>query len=188
MPTPALTSRVKDVVAPVVSAAGLFLEAVEVAPAGRRTVVRVVLDLDTEPGGLDLDTLADVSREVADALDAADVVPGEYTLEVSTPGVERPLTEPRHFLRARGRLVRLVRRDGGTLTGRLADVDGEELVLAVEAPVAKGARRRAPIDARVPLADVLSGHVEVELSRVDELGPDDEAQDDADDDNFDTEA
>jgi ribosome maturation factor RimP len=88
---------------PVVRAAGMDLESVRVSQAGRRRLLRLVVDAD---GGVALDQIADVSREVSARLDASDAM-GEapYTLEVSSPGVDRPLTEPRHWRRARGRLV-----------------------------------------------------------------------------------
>jgi ribosome maturation factor RimP len=88
---------------PVIGAAGLDLEAVRVTSAGRRTVLRVVVDGD---GGVSLDDIALVSRELSAVLDASPVM-GEqpWTLEVSSPGVDRPLTEPRHWRRAMGRLV-----------------------------------------------------------------------------------
>jgi ribosome maturation factor RimP len=97
---PADLARVLD---PVIVAAGLDLEDVRVSPAGRRRLLRLVVDAD---GGVGLDQIAEVSREVSALLDASGVM-GEtpYTLEVSSPGVDRPLTEPRHWRRAQGRLV-----------------------------------------------------------------------------------
>jgi ribosome maturation factor RimP len=88
---------------PVIRAAGMDLESVRVAPAGRRRLLRVVVDADGGPG---LDAIAEVSRDVSAHLDATRVM-GEmpYTLEVSSPGVDRPLTLPRHWRRAAGRLV-----------------------------------------------------------------------------------
>jgi len=88
---------------PVILAAGLDLEAIRVSPAGRRRLLRLVVDAD---GGVGLDKIAEVSREVSARLDACGAM-GDvpYTLEVSSPGVDRPLTEPRHWRRARGRLV-----------------------------------------------------------------------------------
>ena len=150
---------VRGVVQPVVAAAGLVVEDVTVSRAGRRSVVRVVVDLDDAVGGVDADTLADVSRAVSAALDAADPVSGAYTLEVSTPGADRPLTELRHFRRARTRLVRLVLHDGGRLRGRLVEADADELTLRTDAG-----------ELRVPYDDVARGAVEVELSRADEEG------------------
>jgi len=97
---------------PVVRAAGMDLESVRVGSAGRRRLLRVVVDAD---GGVSLDDIALVSREVSARLDATGAM-GEapYTLEVSSPGVDRPLTLPRHWRRAVGRLVRvpLAGRDG----------------------------------------------------------------------------
>src|SRR5450755_1119442 len=93
--------------ADVVDETGLDLEAVLVTGQGRRTEVRVLVDKD---GGISLDDVAQVSQAVSAVLDqpAADAILGAtpYVLEVSSPGVDRPLTEPRHWRRAAGRLVR----------------------------------------------------------------------------------
>lgn len=145
---------VREVVEPVVTAAGLVVEDVHVSAAGRRSVVRVVVDLAEGIGGIDADTLGDVSRDISAALDREDPVKGAYTLEVSSPGTDRPLTEPRHFRRARTRLVRLTLRDGGSAHGRLVEVSDDALVLDTGA----GQVRLAP-------ADVVRGAVEVELAR-----------------------
>jgi ribosome maturation factor RimP len=90
---------------PIVRAAGMDLESVRVGSAGRRRLLRVVVDAD---GGVSLDDIALVSREASARLDATKAM-GEapYTLEVSSPGVDRPLTLPRHWRRAVGRLVRV---------------------------------------------------------------------------------
>lgn len=145
---------VREAVEPVVLASGLVLEGVQVKAAGRRSVVRVVVDLADGVGGIDADTLGEVSREISAALDAKDPVRGAYTLEVSTPGTDRPLTEPRHFRRARTRLVNLTLRDGTTVHGRLQEADDDALVVET----AVGSQRLA-------LADVARGEVEVELAR-----------------------
>ena len=145
---------VREVVEPVVTAAGLVLEDVHVSAAGRRSVVRVVVDLADGVGGIDADTLGTVSRDVSAALDRHDPIRGAYTLEVSTPGTDRPLTEPRHFRRARTRLVRLSLRDGGTVHGRLVDADDDALVVDTGAG-----------EVRLATADVVRGEVEVELAR-----------------------
>jgi ribosome maturation factor RimP len=139
---------------PVVEDAGFDLEDVTVTAAGRRSVVRVVVDRD---GGLDLDAVAEVSRVVSAALDAGDVTgDSPYTLEVTSPGVDRPLTEPRHWRRACGRLVSATLRDGGgEVTGRVRTADDEHVVLDL------GDRERA-----IPYADLGPGKVRVEFSRV----------------------
>ena len=102
---PVSADAISRAVAPLVTAAGLDLEDVVVRPAGRRSLVRVVVDSD---GGVSLDAVASISGAISEALDEAGVM-GQtpYTLEVSSPGVDRPLTEPRHWRRARGRLVQV---------------------------------------------------------------------------------
>lgn len=146
-----------------VRAAGLFLEDVEVAPAGRRTVVRVVIDLDDAVGSLDLDTVGEVSRAISDALDAAEPVRGAYTLEVSTPGTARPLTTLRHFRRARTRLVTLTLTDGTTVHGRLTDADADGYTVEVPAVGKTPARTVVVTPDRV-----VRGRIEVELTRIEE--------------------
>src|SRR3954470_22839293 len=103
---------------------GFVVEDVAVQAAGRRRVVRVVVDLpDDAVGGVPMDAVAAVSQALSQRLDETDAMGGSaYTLEVTSPGVDRPLTERRHWSRARGRLVRVVLRDGGTRTGRLEEV------------------------------------------------------------------
>lgn len=156
MTSPTKSERVRDAIAPAVRAAGLFLEDVTVHPAGKRTLVRVTVDLEADrTGSLDLDQLAEVSRAVGAALDESDVVRGEHVLEVSSPGTDRPLTEPRHFARARGRLVAFVLTDGSQLTARVVAADDESVEV-------EGGRT-------IALADVARAKVEVELSRLGEL-------------------
>lgn len=157
----AVVSRVRSVVEPAVTESGLVLEDVTIHPAGRRTVVRVVVDLDDDAiGGLGSDALAEVSRAVSAALDRSDPVRGAYVLEVSTPGTDRPLTTLRHFRRARTRLVTLTLTDGAQVRGRLRGA--EESGLDVETPTGT---------LSVPLSDVLRGQVEVELDhRTEEEG------------------
>ncbi|WP_324653066.1 ribosome maturation factor RimP [Georgenia sp. H159] len=147
-----VAATLRAVLEPVVTDAGLYLEDVSTSAAGRRSVVRVVVDLPDGPGGVDSDALTDVSRAVSAALDDVDVVRGAYTLEVSTPGVSRPLTTARHFSRAQGRLVRL-RTSSGEVRGRVVEVAGEDVV------VDTGTRQV------VALADITSGTVEPELAR-----------------------
>ncbi|HEY7360418.1 MAG TPA: ribosome maturation factor RimP [Streptosporangiaceae bacterium] len=98
-------AKLEALLEPIVRAAGLDLESVRVGSAGRRRLLRVVVDAD---GGVSLDDIALVSREASVRLDDTGAM-GEapYTLEVSSPGVDRPLTQPRHWRRAVGRLVRV---------------------------------------------------------------------------------
>jgi ribosome maturation factor RimP len=151
--------RVRDVLEPVVTRAGFDLEDVTVTAAGRRSVVRVVVDRD---GGIDMDAVAEISRVVSERLDADDVT-GEvpYTLEVSSPGVDRALTEPRHWRRATGRLVRATVRDDKDVTGRVLGADDSEVTLDVD-----GTRRTVAYDVLGP------GKVQVEFSRPGASGED----------------
>jgi ribosome maturation factor RimP len=124
------SERVSEAVRPAVTAAGYDLEEVAVTPAGRRSVVRVVVDSDD---GVDLDAVAEISRAVGAALDAAGAM-GEsaYVLEVTSPGVDRPLTQPRHWRRATGRLVQTTTAAGDAVTGRVVLADDSVVVLDVD--------------------------------------------------------
>ena len=128
--SPEMEGRIADVIAPVIAAAGMDLESVRVSAAGRRRLLRVVVDSDR---GVSLDDAATISRKLSAVLDAAPVM-GDfpYTLEVSSPGVDRPLTDPRHWRRAVGRLVQVTVADAGPVTGRVlaADADGVTLDVA----------------------------------------------------------
>jgi ribosome maturation factor RimP len=102
-PGAAETARIAGLIEPVLRALDIDLEAVTIRQVGRRRVLRIVVDAD---GGVSLDDIAEVSREVSARLDAKNAMgDAPYTLEVSSPGVDRPLTEPRHWQRAIGRLV-----------------------------------------------------------------------------------
>jgi ribosome maturation factor RimP len=119
--------KIADVIRPVIAAAGMDLETLRVSAAGRRRLLRVVVDSDQ---GVSLDDAAAISRQLSAVLDSAPVM-GDfpYTLEVSSPGVDRPLTEPRHWRRSAGRLVQVTAAEAGTVTGRVvaADLDGVTL-------------------------------------------------------------
>lgn len=136
--------------APVVRAAGYDLEDLAVTPAGKRRVVRVTVDKD---GGVSLDECAELSRAVSAVLDEADDLLGEqpYTLEVSSPGVSRPLTQPRHWRRNVGRLVKVTSSEG-VATGRVMAASDDAAGLDVDGELRT-----------VPYADVRKAVVQVEL-------------------------
>lgn len=174
---PTHAEGVRHVVEPAVVAGGLVLEDVTVRRSGARSVVEVVVDVtEDDEGGLDLERVAEATRAVSDALDAADIIVGEYTLDVMSPGVYRPLTERRHFTRAVGRMLTVTLADGTKLAGRLSEVDrsgpGQDAIVVV--PVTPGRKGRKPVvgvPVRVALTDVREAHVEVDLSGI---GPVDE--------------
>ena len=108
-----------------VTSVGFDLEEIDIRQAGRRKLVRVVVDADS---GVGLDDIATVSRQVAAELDEQDeVLGGPYTLEVTSPGVDRPLTTARHWRRAHLRGVEITLADGSSLSGRVGRA-GEDVV------------------------------------------------------------
>jgi ribosome maturation factor RimP len=128
------TARLTRVLEPVVQSAGLDLESVRIAAAGRRRLLRIVVDADGGPG---LDDIAVLSRSLSAELDNSGVM-GEtaYTLEVSSPGVDRPLTAERHWRRAKGRLVRVPLAPGApgypdTVLGRVIMAGPDGVVLEI---------------------------------------------------------
>ena len=152
--------RLAGLIRPVVTAVGMDLETVRVSVAGRRRLVRVIVDSDT---GVSLDDAALVSRDISAALDASDLM-GEvpYTLEVSSPGVDRPLTEPRHWRRAAGRLVKVKAAGEGSLRGRVTEAGDDGVTLQID-----GTRRHFGYGELGP------GAVQVEFGKL----PDDELED-----------
>ena len=119
MNTNAAVTAVQELVAPLVAADGLYLENVQLKRAGKYSTLIVTVDLEQGPGAVGSAQLEAVSREISAALDASDPISGAYTLEVSTPGAERELTEERHYSRAIGRMVHFVLRDGSAFVARL---------------------------------------------------------------------
>ncbi|MDR1790159.1 MAG: ribosome maturation factor RimP [Propionibacteriaceae bacterium] len=124
-----------ELVTPIVSAINLEVDRVEIRPAGRRKLVQVFLDGDGPAGGgPDMDQIADATRAISKALDAANFGSGAYTLEVSSRGLNRPLVEPKHFRRNLGRLVELTEAgaDASMYTGRIKEVDEAGVTLDVD--------------------------------------------------------
>lgn len=125
--------RVRAVVEPVVTAAGFDVDDLHVSAAGRRSVVKVVVDGE---GGITLDQVALLSSQISTALDEHEeagkstIGSTPYTLEVTSPGVDRPLTQPRHWQRNVGRLVR-VTASGHEITGRILDASDDHVTLEV---------------------------------------------------------
>ncbi len=135
-----------------IGALGLDLEAVDLTSAGKRRVLRVAIDKD---GGVTMDDIADATREVSRVLDDTSVM-GEqaYTLEVSSPGVDRPLTLPRHWRRNSGRLVKVSPLEGEPVTGRITATDDDGAVLDVEGT-----------EHRFAYADVKKAKVQIEFKK-----------------------
>jgi ribosome maturation factor RimP len=152
--------RLLRLLEPVVTAEGLDLEDVSVTSAGKRRLLRVTVDRD---GGVSLDDVAVLSQSISGALDASEVMTDPYVLEVTSPGVDRPLTVPRHWRRAMSRLVRAVLADGGEVTGRVRQADEDGATLDVEGD-----------ERRLAYAEIRRATVTVEFNRAaaDDSGPD----------------
>jgi ribosome maturation factor RimP len=159
----AIRTRLRTIIEPAVMSAGLDLEDLVVAPAGRRLVVRITVDGDD---GVSHDELSAVSRELSARLDAAEETGGEltpdsYTLEVSSPGVDRPLTLPRHWRRNVGRLVK-VKAGDRSLTARIASVDDLGVTMDADGR-----------EVSVAFGELGPGRVQIEFTRVAELADED---------------
>ncbi|GAB3496205.1 ribosome maturation factor RimP [Flexivirga lutea] len=165
----ARTERICADLAQVLAPLGLVVEDITVMPAGKRRLVRVLVDRDlpapTDPTAvvpsLDLDHVAEATRVVSDRLDETDAM-GEqpYVLEVSSPGTDRPLTQPRHFRRNVGRLVEVTVPEQSPVTGRITRADDEGFTLAV------GGDRKAPAtEQSFSYDDGLRAAVQVEFNR-----------------------
>lgn len=123
----ALKDQIFELVDPLVNNAGLVLEEVQVQTPGKHRFVTIIVDSET---GLNLDQVTDVSRLIGEALDGANFM-GEtpYTLEVTSPGVDRPLTAPRHWRKNIDRLVKVTKSDGEVFKARILSADDSQAVL-----------------------------------------------------------
>jgi ribosome maturation factor RimP len=148
------TRELSEVLTSPLAEIGLDVEAIDLTPAGRRRLLRVAVDKD---GGVTLDDIADATKEVSRLLDDSDVM-GEhpYTLEVTSPGTDRPLTLSRHWRRNQGRLVKVTDTEGGTLTGRVLTSDDDSATLDVEG-----------VERVVRYADVAKARIQIEFNRKD---------------------
>jgi len=141
----------ESLVRPIASAHNLDLEEVEIRKTGNRQVVRVILD---KLGGISLDEVAAITKLVSDKLDEIVDITSPFTLEVSSPGVDRPLTQLRHWQRNLNRLVKVERSDGKSVLGRIVNVIDSQVLLDV-----KGKQ------IELPLNQVVRAVIQVEFNR-----------------------
>lgn len=144
----ALRDEIFELIEPLVSKAGLVLEEVQVQTPGKHRFVTVIVDSET---GLNLDQVTDASRLVGEAMDSATFMGDTpYTLEVTSPGVDRPLTAPRHWRKNIDRLVKIIKLDGEISKGRIQSSDEISVTLDI---------------GRVDFADIKRATIEVEFNR-----------------------
>ncbi len=148
-----LAANLTELLNPVVSRAGFVLEEVTVTPVGKRRLVSVVIDRENSNPSLDEVTV--VSKEISVILDTYSQM-GEmpFTLEVTTPGVDRPLTLPRHWKKNIGRLVKITPKQGDKFIGRISEFSENQVKLELEKELLT-----------VDLGDVSRAQIEVEFNR-----------------------
>jgi len=155
----ALKDQISELVTPAVSDLGFYLEDVHVATPGSHRIVTCVVDGDAS---LNLDQVTSVSRVISELLDEA-VFMGEtpFTLEVTSPGVDRPLTQPRHFAKNADRLLKIIKLDGSEVTGRILSNTDHDVTLSVTI-------KKETIEQSISLADIKRAVVEIEYNRKDD--------------------
>jgi ribosome maturation factor RimP len=153
-----LTQSISDLISPAVTEAGFFLEEVQIATPGSHRIVTCVVD---GPTPLNLDQVTVASRLISELLDTAEFM-GEtpFTLEVTSPGVDRPLTQPRHWTKNLTRLIKVTLNDGATITGRLTEFNESDATLVENI---KGRIK----EHTVAFADIKRAVVEIEFNRKD---------------------
>ncbi len=147
-------AQVTELLAGEFARAGYEIEEVVIDSRARPPRITVIADGDT---ALDLDTVAALSRSASALLDGLDGLHDRYLLEVSSPGVDRPLTSEKHFRRARGRKVELQLSDGSQLTGRVGETRGDTVALVVRAGRDWALRE-------IQLVEIVKAVVQVEFS------------------------
>lgn len=155
----ALKDQISELVSPAVSEQGFYLEDVHIATPGSHRIVTCIVDGDAS---LNLDQVTTVSRVISELLDEATFM-GEtpFTLEVTSPGVDRPLTEPRHFAKNIDRLLKIIKLDGSEVTGRILSNTDLDVTLAVTV-------KKETIEQTVSLSDIKRAVVEIEFNRKDD--------------------
>lgn len=155
-----LTQSITDLISPAVTEAGFFLEEVQIASPGSHRIVTCVVDGQTP---LNLDQVTVASRVISELLDTAEFM-GEtpFTLEVTSPGVDRPLTQPRHWRKNLTRLIKVTLSDGTITTGRLTEFNEANATLVENI---KGRLK----EHTVTFADIKRAVVEIEFNRKDAI-------------------
>lgn len=155
----ALKDLIADLVRPAVENAGYFLEDVFTSNPGNHRIVTCMVD---GVGALSLDEVTLITREISALLDESPLLDGAFTLEVSSPGIERALTLPRHWTKNLTRIINVVLQDDSQVSGRLTEFDENRAVLIENI---KGRMKTH----EVLFADIKRANVEIEFNRKDEI-------------------
>lgn len=152
----AITDQIAQLVTPAVEAQGFFLEEVLLVSPGKHRIVTCIVDGQSS---LNMDQVTAISRAISELLDEA-VFMGEapFTLEVTSPGVDRPLTKPRHFAKNVDRLLKVVGNDGEVVTGRISGNTESDLTLSVT-------EKKEVKEVVIALSDIKRATVEIEFNR-----------------------
>lgn len=155
----ALKDQISELLTPAVLEAGFYLEDIHVATPGSHRIITCIVDGDSS---LNLDQVTSVSRVISELLDVAPFM-GEtpFTLEVTSPGVDRPLTLPRHFAKNHDRLLKVIRNDGSEINGRIKANSDESVTLTVMV-------KKQAHDEVVAISDIKKALVEIEFTRKDD--------------------
>ena len=155
----ALKDQISELVTPAVSDLGFYLEDVHIATPGSHRIVTCIVDGDAS---LNLDQVTSVSRVISELLDEAAFM-GEtpFTLEVTSPGVDRPLTQPRHFAKNVDRLLKIIKLDGSEITGRILSNTDNDVTLTVVV-------KKETTEQTISLTEIKRAVVEIEFNRKDD--------------------
>ena len=154
----ALTDSIAELIEPAVTAQGFYLEEVQLVSPGKHRIVTCIVDGEIS---LNLDQVTSVSRAISELLDEAPIMGDTpFTLEVTSPGVDRPLTKPRHFAKNVDRLLKITKTDGEVVTGRITSNTESEVVLIVVS-------KKETTEVTVAISDIKRAVVEIEFNRKD---------------------
>ncbi len=155
-----LIEKITELVQPAVESAGFFLEDVHVVSPGKHRIITCVVDGHTP---LNLDQVTSVSRDISELLDAAHFMDETaFTLEVTSPGVDRPLTLARHWQKNLNRLVKVVKQDASIVNGRITTIEDSQVILIEDI---KGKSK----EHIVQFADIKRATIEIEFNRKGDL-------------------
>jgi ribosome maturation factor RimP len=154
----ALTDQITELIEPAVTAQGFFLEEVQLVSPGKHRIITCIVDGEV---ALNLDQVTSVSRVISELLDESPIMGDTaFTLEVTSPGIDRPLTKPRHFAKNQDRLLKVTKSDGEVVTGRILSNTDNAVTLTVEV-------KKDTAEVVIAYADIKRAVVEIEFNRKD---------------------